>query len=399
MDTVTHGIIGALIGKAFFAGESPIRSWREPPKTADRVAVLAATLGAVFPDVDTLAGPIAHNSLAIMTWHRGITHSLVLLPVWAIGLAVLTRGVAGRLRWPSPTLSLLFLIYVIGLGSHVFLDVITSFGTMIWSPINHDRYAWDWLFIIDLTLTSLALVPQLAAWAFENPKMAGRRAVPLWAVFSGAAFALIPITRSLDVPYSLTAALVATAGFALFFLSPLLRQAETRLNRPKYCRAGLALVSLYIVFAGTMHHMALGYVASAAKQSGIRSREIAAIPLPPSPNRWAGLIAAPGGLYRLELNETSDQPVAFQYFPQARPNQYIVAANALRDVQVFNWFARFPLTQFSETDGMPVVLISAMSFYRGREQQGTDGEMTNFTYRIVFSPDARVLSHGWVRPE
>ena len=270
---------------------------------------------------------------------------------------------------------------------------------MIWSPINYQRYAWDWLFIIDLTLTSLALVPQLAAWAFENPKMAGRRAVPLWAVFSGAAFALIPLTRALNVLYSLTAALVATAAFALFFLAPLLRQSETRLNRPKYCRAGLALVTLYIVFVGAMHHTALGYVVSAAKVSGIRSREIAAIPLPPSPNRWAGLIAAPGGLFRLELNELSDQPVAFQYFPQAQPNQYILAANALHDVQIFNWFARFPLTQFSESDGMPVVLISAMSFYRGREQQGTNGEMTNFTYRIVFSPDAHILSHGWLRPE
>ena len=401
MDTITHGIVGALIGKAFFGGEpAPIRSWRQPPATTGEVAILSATLGAVFPDVDTLPGLLAHNSLAIMTWHRGITHSLIMLPVWAVGLAVLTRVSVGRLKWPVPKLQRLFLIYAVGLASHVFLDTITSFGTMIWSPFSYRRYAWDWLFIIDLTLTSLALVPQLAAWAFKSPKGAWRRALALWGVFSGAAFALIPITDSLSVPYSFTAAAVATAGFALFFLAPLLRQAEARLNRPRYCRAGFALVSLYIVFASSLHHIALGYVTNAAKQSGIRSQEIAAIPLPTSPNRWAGLISTPGGLYRLELKELSDQPVAFQYFSQAQPNQYILAANALRDVQIFNWFARFPLTQYFVSHGMPVVLISAMSFYRRRAPQGADGlDMTNFTYRIVFSPEARVLSHGWVRPE
>jgi inner membrane protein len=180
MDTITHGIVGALIGKAFFAGKSaPVRCWRDPPTTMGRTAICAATLGAVFPDIDTLAGPITRNSLAIMTWHRGITHSLVLLPMWAVILAFLTRSLAARLRWPAPALPILFVIYVGGLGSHIFLDLITSFGTMIWSPINYARFAWDWLFIVDLTLTSLALVPQLAAWAFEHAEGASLRAIPL----------------------------------------------------------------------------------------------------------------------------------------------------------------------------------------------------------------------------
>lgn len=198
MDTVTHGIIGALIGKAFFAGNTAgIASWREPPKTAGRTAIWAATLGAVFPDIDTLAGPLAHNSLAIMTSHRGITHSIILLPLWATALTFLTQWLSSRLRWPCPKLSIVFLIYAIGLGSHIFLDLLTSFGTMIWSPINYNRFAWDWLFIIDLSLTSLAIAPQLAAWAFEHPEVATIRAVPLYAVFSIAGFTLIPITHKL----------------------------------------------------------------------------------------------------------------------------------------------------------------------------------------------------------
>jgi inner membrane protein len=155
MDPLTHGIVGALIGKAFFA-KDPVPdapSWREHPRTTGRVAILAATAGAVFPDIDIFAGPLAHNSLAIMTWHRNITHSLVMLPVWALLLAALTVFLVRRANWLAPGFGLLFLIYAAGLGSHVFLDLITSFGTMIWSPLSYARPAGDWVYIIDLSLT------------------------------------------------------------------------------------------------------------------------------------------------------------------------------------------------------------------------------------------------------
>src|SRR5665213_238001 len=216
MDTVTHGIVGALIGKAFFA-EDPVplsawvpASWREPPRTTGRVAIIAVTLGAIFPDIDVFAGALAHNNMALMAWHRGITHSIVLLPAWALLLALLTRWLAGIVQWPAPSPGDLTAMYAVGLGSHIFLDVITSFGTMVWSPISHARPAWDWVFIIDLIVTSLALMPQLAAWAFRRPDRALRRALPLWALCSAAAFALAPLIRSagrsLDVPFSTGAA-------------------------------------------------------------------------------------------------------------------------------------------------------------------------------------------------
>ena len=84
MDPVTHGIAGALLGKAFFS------------KRQEKVAIFAATLGAVFPDIDTFStyAQIAHHDpLAIVKYHRAITHSFVGLPVFAVLLAVLTPRV------------------------------------------------------------------------------------------------------------------------------------------------------------------------------------------------------------------------------------------------------------------------------------------------------------------
>ena len=75
MDTITHGIVGALVGKAFFAGNAKpdAPSWRQPPRDTGRVAIVSATLAAMFPDIDVFAGPLAHNSMAMMAWHRNIT--------------------------------------------------------------------------------------------------------------------------------------------------------------------------------------------------------------------------------------------------------------------------------------------------------------------------------------
>ncbi|HEY6905759.1 MAG TPA: metal-dependent hydrolase, partial [Candidatus Acidoferrales bacterium] len=147
MDPVTHGITGALLGKGYFS------------ERHGRVAVFAATLGAVFPDVDVAADIVSRDPLAIVKYHRAITHSFVALPVFAFLLALLTRLAVPWVKKrserfrdiESPPLAILTLIYGIGIASHIVLDGMTSFGTRMWYPISSERVAWDLLFIIDLT--------------------------------------------------------------------------------------------------------------------------------------------------------------------------------------------------------------------------------------------------------
>src|ERR1700685_3803942 len=137
MDPVTHGIAGALLGKAYFS------------KRQARVAVFAATLGAVFPDIDIFYEGYAeishHDPLAIVRYHRAITHSFVALPFFAVLLALLTRWIARRLGYESPTVWMLTVIYGVGIASHIILDGMTSFGTRMWYPISTRRVSWDWV--------------------------------------------------------------------------------------------------------------------------------------------------------------------------------------------------------------------------------------------------------------
>ena len=403
MDTVTHGIVGALIGKAFFA-EDPSQiapTWLEKPRTAGRVAIISATLGAIFPDIDVFAGPIARNPLALIAWHRSLTHSLVLLPAWGLLLAALTYGLARLIDWPAPNYGMLTAIYAIGLASHVFLDLITSFGTMIWSPLDYSRPAWDWLFIIDLSLTSLALLPQLAAWAYQRPKRAVRRAISTWAVLTAIAFSIGPLVQPFNVPFTTDLAVVATVVFAAFLLLPLRRGVGTRSGRSKFCRIGFAITCFYVAFAGTTHHSALQQVSDFAEQNGLGAQSVAALPLPPTLARWSGLIAAAGGIYRLQFNLFDAERVQIRFFRDAAPNSYIAAARELPGVQKFLWFARFPLFEFLTVNGQPVVHIADLRFYGvGRPQPISDPAdeiTTGFTYEVVFAPDGHVVSEGLLR--
>jgi hypothetical protein len=155
-------------------------------------------------------------------------------------------------------------------------------------------------------------------------------------------------------------------------------------------------------FAAAMHHSAFQHVSEFASQARLNVQNIAAIPMPPSTARWAGLIETPDGVYRIQFDQLGDEPFHLQFFPQAAPNQYIAAARGLSGVQAYLAFARFPLFKFFERDGKPVVEISDMRFYGERRPTFSPGENDlppNFTFEVVFAPDGKILSQGRLREE
>src|SRR6266852_2584852 len=220
MDTITHGIAGALIGKAVFRGEDMFASH---PMNRGRIITWSLMLGAIFPDSDVIRDFFSSDKLLIVTWHRSITHSLILLPIWALLLAGITRAFASQKKWDAPSFVALSAIYAVGILSHILLDLVTSFGTMIWSPFEWSRPAWDLIFIVDFTLTAIFLVPQLLAWVYAHPEKVKRRAVAMWLVFLPAPFLIAKIGEVVGAPISDRVVLSAMVSFdTLFLLPPLL---------------------------------------------------------------------------------------------------------------------------------------------------------------------------------
>src|SRR5229473_237774 len=116
MDTITHGIAGALIGKAIFRGEDMFASH---PMNRGRILTWSLMLGAVFPDSDVFRDIFSSDRLLIITWHRSITHSLLMLPLWALLLAAITHAFANSRKWQAPSFAALTAIYGLGILSGV----------------------------------------------------------------------------------------------------------------------------------------------------------------------------------------------------------------------------------------------------------------------------------------
>src|SRR2546423_3773126 len=217
MDTITHGIAGALIGKALFRGQD---MFSRRPLSRGRIITWSLMLGAIFPDSDVVRDIFSRNDLLVITWHRSITHSLVCLPIFALALAGLTHALVRWRKWDSPSFWPLTGIYAVGILSHILLDLVTSFGTMIWSPLNWSRPAWDLIFIVDFTFTAILLVPQLLAWVHRDAKLAPRRAVLMWMLFIPLTFGVAAISRMVGTPISATAIFAVIVIFSTVFLLP-----------------------------------------------------------------------------------------------------------------------------------------------------------------------------------
>jgi membrane-bound metal-dependent hydrolase YbcI (DUF457 family) len=394
MDTITHGIAGALIGKAVFRGEDMFAS---QPMNRGHIITWSLMLGAIFPDSDVIRDFFSSDKLLIVTWHRSLTHSLVLLPLWALLFAGSTRAFARWRKWEAPSFAVLSAIYAVGILSHILLDLVTSFGTMIWSPLEWSRPAWDLIFIVDFTLTAIFLVPQLLAWVYAQPEKVNRRAVGMWLVFLPAPLLIARIGEIVGAPISDRVVLSAMVVFALLFLLPARFGWGVKIQHDTWNRAGLAAAVIYVACTVYAHHVAFSRIQKFAELDHLQVESIGALPLPPSLWHWDGLVRTARGVYELRMdlanksvNDGELLTLEHHYYPDAPPNSYIEIAKRLPEVQKVLWFSRFPVTRFHQEGDVAVVEISDIRFVQTRRDRPP-----SFTYRVRFGADGSVLSQGW----
>jgi membrane-bound metal-dependent hydrolase YbcI (DUF457 family) len=382
MDPLTHGITGALLGKAYFS--------EQPGEEAGRVAVFAVTLGSVFPDVDVFIEFFSRDPLAIARYHRGFTHSFFGLPLFAAALALLTLWWQRRHGRASPSGWVLFAAYAAGIASHILLDGMTTFGTRLWNPFSRDRVAWDLLFIIDLTFTAIVLLPQVAAWIYRNTIHFRGRALRMWAAGSLATLGAWGLLRAVGFPFALWFVATASVLLAALFFLPARGGWGFGWTRGRWCRAGVYATFVYFLACGAAHHVALARVERFAAARGITVERAGALPLPPSLLDWAGLIRTPDGVYQSRFDLRDARAPVFQFEADAAPNRYIAAARKLPDVGTFLWFARFPTIHYAERSGYEFIDFSDQRFFRSGR-----GGPTPFTFRVILNEEGKLVEEGW----
>ena len=372
MDTLTHGLAGALLARALPGTGDAARD-----RAFARRETWLGFAAAMFPDADALVSPFSPEFY--ITQHRALTHSFVVLPAWALLIAwvasIRPPAAAGPPGSPARRLFRARLAAVSGLAvlSHILMDWITSWGTMFLSPFDWARHSLDWVFILDGVLTGLLVL------GLVGVRFAGRR----------------------SLARSRTAA-----------------------------RAALAAATAYVLFCGVRHAEAERLVARLAPDARAR----AAIPQPGSPDRWLLLAddgasveasfvdlgkhgkegpraAGPeelartgyaGGLRALLENlpgvYRSRDDLLTRVIP--RSNGPLAARTLETEVAgVFGRFARFPAArEEAEADGSVRVVLRDVRFgYLSRD-------VDPFSYVVRYDARGRLLSAGfpsgrWMRSE
>ncbi|MBA2780560.1 metal-dependent hydrolase [Billgrantia kenyensis] len=166
MDTLTHAVLGAAVGGTLLG------------RRLGRKAVLIGAVVAAMPDLDVFLD--YGDAVLNVTEHRGFSHSVFVLT----GLGTLLALLAWRF-FPARDISLgrWWAFFVLSMLSHPLLDVLTTYGTQLWWPLDFRPSAWPVVFIIDPLYT----LPLLTAFVIVLVTGNGFRA-PAWGLALSSAY-------------------------------------------------------------------------------------------------------------------------------------------------------------------------------------------------------------------
>lgn len=333
MDTLTHVVTGGVIARAI--DDHKVGHWG----TAAGLAMGA------FPDADFILGFFNRNFY--LQYHRDFTHSILLIPVYALFFSWVFVKISKRPHFWS-----FYKICLPVLMSHVLLDLLTSYGTMIFSPFFNHRFSWDLIFIIDLFFSGILVLPWLAG----------------------------------------------------FF---------SKRGAPWICRGALLTLTAYILFCWFQHGQALRETRAFANGLGERILRVAALPQPGSPFRWALFVethdhiyqgfvdlrrkglpdsVAPGASFFKRLSSLYYPPgdIPFQSREKLPESRWVKKALASDGIRFYYWFARFPVVKSIDSrDGSHRVEFMDVRFL-------LPGIRLPFVYFVEFDDSGQVRSEGFV---
>lgn len=161
MEPITHLAAGLLTAQAL-----------EPEPTRRRGLTILCAVAATIPDFDIATSLIGLEPY--LRHHRGLTHSVLALPLIALLLAWAARRLGAELSLPRA-----WLAAALALATHIFLDVVTAFGTQVFAPFSDYRLSFEGVFVVDPAFTMALFACILLGRQSPSFLGAGRRAFAL----------------------------------------------------------------------------------------------------------------------------------------------------------------------------------------------------------------------------
>ncbi len=321
MDPVTHIASGALGGK--------LAQSRFEKRQFFWFCVSAAWL----PDIDNFLGMLGPE--AYLLYHRGITHSVF----GGVALALLLTGVWKLFSREFPFRRGVAIAYACIL-MHIFLDLITSYGTLIFTPLTNARYTINAIFIIDLVYTFTML----------------------------------------------------------FFLFAVRRW---KAHAKQIAIAGLLWVLLYPLTALGVNRAITHYYHGRLAREGIPYRSIELSTEPFSPFLWK-LVVEDETTYRLAAVSTFDlgRDLEFETYNKPPPDLIDTLTQKVGMLNTFLWFSRYPVMRATNSPDTTRLLFSDMRFFSTLEflKTRSEGENGPFALVIEIDKDGNPLNWQYSQP-
>ncbi len=170
MDTLTHALSGALAGRLL---ARPHETYARNPSPPVWQMVAVGTAAGGFPDLDFVLGYV--SELAYLRGHRGVTHSVLLLPLWGLlvawAMAGLFRMLPRQPDRPAFGWKHYYMVACVALLVHILGDLITQFGTMILAPLSDRRFGLGTTFIIDLGVSGIIVAGLIASALWRRSRV------------------------------------------------------------------------------------------------------------------------------------------------------------------------------------------------------------------------------------
>jgi len=315
MDPVTHTLVGVGTANAFFRNKFGPSS----------VTVLA--LASNLPDIDA-AVHLTSDPAAILM-RRTFGHSVFLLPIWSLFLALILRRFFPRLGFIP-----LFGLTLLGAFVHLGFDLVNSFGVVLFWPFDMWRPEWAIVFIIDFFLTGLLIAP-LVISIFRWPRSH-----------------LVPISR-----------------------------------------VAMVAVALYLLFCGANRMLAREALAAASERLGTPVEFSYVFPEPLGPHRWRGVARTGTNYRVYRINTLYNKINEIGQVRTAVGDRVVELARKTKRGRRLEWFFKAPVwnverelpTAKSSTDRPAVV-----SVYDLRFRSAVIERKTFFVFRFNVFPDGRV---------
>ncbi len=265
MDPITHTLTGIQLGRL-----GPAHRMRE--------RVILVTLASLMPDVDFIVAMLLDTPLSFMV-RRMYTHSILGLLISSIvaalilGRIVKHRTFANLLAW-----------MLLGSSIHVAMDILNSYGVVLFHPMSYKRIEVGCAFIVDPWMWAILAAPLLLGF----------------------------------LPF----------GWA---------------DVSKLAKGSLAVLCIYIIGCMGARHASISILENQLKREGVTADMLHVFPEPFGPHRFRGAILT-GDTYRLYLIDLMGSSATFTR--EEHTAKGLAAVSLIRKTaaaQQLDWFFAAPV--------------------------------------------------------